>query len=158
MKKCKYCQTEIDDNAKICPNCKKKQSKKGIIALCIVVVIIIIAIANGGNNTSTTSDNLINTTTQTQEKFTLLDGHTGSYDEYGMGYYIEGTVQNNTDKEYSYVQITFNLYDKDNALLGTAVSNVNNFEANGKWKFKAIGLNSSDDKVTSYKFKEITGY
>ena len=26
MKKCKYCQTEIDKKAKVCPNCKKKQS------------------------------------------------------------------------------------------------------------------------------------
>ena len=26
MKKCKYCQTEIDAKAKICPNCHKKQS------------------------------------------------------------------------------------------------------------------------------------
>ncbi len=24
-KKCKYCQSEIDKKAKICPNCKKKQ-------------------------------------------------------------------------------------------------------------------------------------
>ncbi len=26
MKKCKYCKTEIDDKAKICPHCRKKQS------------------------------------------------------------------------------------------------------------------------------------
>ena len=27
MKKCKYCISDIDEKAKICPNCRKKQTK-----------------------------------------------------------------------------------------------------------------------------------
>lgn len=52
MKKCKHCQSEIDDKAKICPNCRKKQ---GIPTWIIVIGVIIVlgAIAgNGGNSTS----------------------------------------------------------------------------------------------------------
>ncbi len=44
MKKCKYCQSEIDDKAKICPNCNKKQGPK---VLKWVILIIIIAIIGG---------------------------------------------------------------------------------------------------------------
>ena len=39
-KKCKYCQSEIDKKAKICPNCRKKQGMpKWLIAIIVVVVI-----------------------------------------------------------------------------------------------------------------------
>ena len=38
MKKCKYCKSEIDVQAKICPNCRKKQNN--VIRNVILVVII----------------------------------------------------------------------------------------------------------------------
>ncbi len=60
MKLCKYCQTEIPKAAKICPNCKKKQSRKGLIALLVVVIIIvllIIAAAAGGSGNTTQETN-----------------------------------------------------------------------------------------------------
>lgn len=41
MKKCKYCQSEIDQKAKICPHCRKKQSHANIILFTIVSLIII---------------------------------------------------------------------------------------------------------------------
>lgn len=50
MKKCKYCQTEIDEKAKICPNCKKKQGPsiiKWIIIGIVVIGIIGAAVASG---------------------------------------------------------------------------------------------------------------
>jgi len=54
-KLCKYCKTEIDKKAKICPSCQKKQSGKGkIIAICIVTLILIGAIfGNLDDNTTT---------------------------------------------------------------------------------------------------------
>ena len=44
MKKCKYCQTEIDKKAKICPNCKKKQ---GGLVKWIIIGILVFAILGG---------------------------------------------------------------------------------------------------------------
>lgn len=41
MKKCKYCQSDIDSKAKICPHCRKKQSHTGIILFTIISIIII---------------------------------------------------------------------------------------------------------------------
>lgn len=51
MKTCKYCKSEINDKAKVCPNCRKKQSSKGkFIAILIVAIIIIAALGSSGDD------------------------------------------------------------------------------------------------------------
>lgn len=146
MKKCKYCQSEIDKNAKICPHCRKEQGSSALRILIGVIVglIIIVAIATGGDNTTS------------GEKFSYEI--TNQYaDEYGLSYYIEGTVKNNKDKEYSYVQIEFVCYDSDGNNLGTAIDNTNNLLGNETWKFKAMGL-FTNQKVDHCDYKEVTGW
>lgn len=147
MKKCKECNAEISKSAKICPQCGKKQGNSILRSILGIFIIIIGigAIASGINNNSSTT---------TAEKFTLVSDKKTT-DVIGTTY-IEGEIKNNTDKGYSYVQVTFNLYDANGAQLGTAVDNINNLEANGTWKYKAIGLTT--DKVATYKFVEITGW
>ena len=70
MKQCKYCKTEIDSKAKVCPNCRKKQGGKlKFIVIALVAVVIIGAIASGGetdevkkvNGDTTQSENSTNT-------------------------------------------------------------------------------------------------
>ena len=43
MKKCKYCQSEIEESAKICPNCRKKQGphivKWVVLGICALLVV-----------------------------------------------------------------------------------------------------------------------
>lgn len=39
QKLCKYCKTEIPKDAKICPNCRKKQKKKWPIILIVVILL-----------------------------------------------------------------------------------------------------------------------
>lgn len=122
----------------------------------LIIVIVVVAIASSQGGTTTTGSNSTSSTeqkqTQTQEKFLLVDSE-GSYD--GFAYYVNGTIKNNTDKQYSYVQVTFNLYDASGAQIGTAMSNINNLEGNGTWKFKAIG---GTENAASYKLAEITGW
>lgn len=148
MKKCKYCKTEIDAKAKICPNCKKKQGHKvGLIIFIIAVVIFIICIVAGGGNKNTET-----------EKFTIVEGTENGYADSGnIFYYIEGTIKNNTDKTYSYLQVTYNVYDSQGNNLGTCLANNNNIEANGTWKFKAI-CSGEAKNISSYKLAEITGW
>lgn len=74
--------------------------------------------------------------------------------EYGTRY-VTGTIKNNTNKTYSYVQVQINLYDKDGAQVGSTMDNTTNLEPGGVWKFKALIL---DDDATKYKIVEVTGF
>lgn len=57
MKKCKYCQSEIDSKAKVCPQCGKKQGMSGcLIAIIVLVVICVLASLGGGDKPSSKND------------------------------------------------------------------------------------------------------
>ena len=157
---CKYCKSEIEKGAKICPNCNKKQSHltRNII-IAVVVVIVLLAMASGNNNNNTTpvsnnnsneGVNNVNNNVE-QEKFTVTE-HSTTNDGYWT--YVVGTVKNNTNKNYSYVQIEISLYDAEGNLIGSALDNINNFEPNGTWKFKAMAT----EDFSTYKIKDVTGW
>ena len=161
MKKCKECGEEISCSAKECPKCGKDQRNffmkhKFITFILVIIILIGVGGAIGENNTNSTQQT--SGTNVANEEFTLEEGHSGSSDEYGMSYTITGSIKNNTDKQYSYVQVTFNLYDADGAQIGSALANINNLEPNGLWKFKAIGSLGDGKSVASYKLMEITGW
>ena len=156
MKKCKYCQGEIDDKAKVCPNCGKKQSKH-ILLIVVIVIVVIAVIASLGGGGETEKESSQTGTTEKKENLVLEDGYSGSLDEYGALYYIEGYVKNNSDKDYEYVQIEFTAYDSEGNTLGSCYDNTSSLEADGRWKFKASCVDETD-KIASYKLKEITGY
>ena len=105
---------------------KKPIYKKWWFWVLIIIIIAAIATSQGGN-TTTTGTGSSTEMKQTQEKFSLIDSEE-SHD--GFAYYITGSIKNNTDKQYSYVQVTFNLYDADGAQIGTALANINNLEQN----------------------------
>ena len=143
----------------------KGLSIAGIIIGAIFVLVYVLIFGLGIMETEDTSKTQNSNQTQDQtgqtenkEDLSLLDGHKGYLSDWT--YYIEGYVQNNTNKDYSYVHIEFNLYDADGAIVGTADDYIDNLEPNGKWRFKATSfLSTSEEKnVTSYKLKEITGW
>ncbi len=147
MKKCPDCGKEVSKSAKRCPNCGKKLKKPIVLFVILgIIAIAIIGAALGGGNNETSQE----------EKFTHTV--TNSYlDEAGFAYYIEGTVKNETDKEYSYVQIEFVCYDAEGNNLGTAVDNTNSLLGNETWKFKAMGM-FTNENVDHCDFKEITSW
>jgi hypothetical protein len=51
---------------------------------------------------------------------------------------IVGTVRNNSDKEFSWGKVEFNLYDSNGAQVGSAVAVESNLEAHGTWKFRTL--------------------
>jgi hypothetical protein len=68
---------------------------------------------------------------------------------------ITGIVKNNRSRAYSYVQITFNLYDADGHQIGTALDNINGLQPDGTWRFEAAVLNSGASRFTLH---ELTGW
>jgi len=156
MKTCKYCQSEIDKKAKICPTCKKKQSHIGRWIGIVAFILIIVLLFQSCAKTVDEIDKGLNDITDTS-KLSIVQGTEKGYaDEMNMFYYIEGTVKNDSDKKYSYVQVTYNVYDTNGNNLGSCLANNSNLEANETWKFKAVCSGNASD-IASYKLAEITG-
>lgn len=85
MKKCKYCKSEIDDKAKICPNCNKKQ-KGGCFtvfgSICVIIFLVILISSLSGNkkedeansNTGTVSVNSSEISAENSESAEKTEG------------------------------------------------------------------------------------
>lgn len=82
----------------------------------------------------------------------LLGETDGTTNDFGIT--ITGKIKNNTSKQYSYVQATFNLYNDAGELIGTALANVTHLGAQETWAFSAIGVCGN---VATYKLNEISG-
>lgn len=158
-KRCKHCRSEIDKKAKVCPICRKKQGLGifkivGIVFLSFIVLGVVTAALGGGNETekSPSGDVVV------KDDLTVESDITESKDTFSL--YFEGIVKNNTKRDMSYASITFNLYDKDGNLLGTALDNINNLKAGGTWKFKATSFLTSDQmkEVTKWEVVELSGF
>ena len=78
-------------------------------------------------------------------------------DELGL-HRIEGTVTNNNNKDYQYVEIEFICYDDAGNNLGTAIDNTNNLLGKETWKFSTIDMFSEDIKINHCNFHKITAY
>lgn len=158
LKKCKECGAEVSSKG-ICPKCGKDQRNffvKHKVVTFILVIVIVGVIAGMGGSSNNGKSGSSGTIAQKEEKFTLESDSITEKNSFAM--YIGGTIKNNTDKEYSYVQVTFNVYDADGAQLGTAIDNINNLEANGVWKYNAMFMGSDVENAVSYKLVEITGW
>ncbi|CEN87283.1 FxLYD domain-containing protein [Paraclostridium sordellii] len=165
MIKCRTCSNEIASNAKSCPSCGAKNKKpfyqRGwFFVLVFFIVVGVIDVAGKGddsnsNNTSTTSTKSVSKPAPKKEKFEIVGDLDSNSDQFAN--YITGVIKNNSGRDCTYVQVTFNLYDTDGNQVGTALANINNLEKDGTWKFKAMGMNV-DGQVSSYKLADITGY
>lgn len=161
--KCSVCNEEIAASAKICPKCgaknKKPFYKKWWVWAIVVVIVAIVASSSGNESINTTTGEGGNGTTTVEsvkkEKYEIIGDVTSEKDAFGV--YIKGTLKNNSGRDCSYLQVTFNLYDKDGNQIGTALDNINNLEKDGTWKFKAMGIDS-EGEVASFKLAEVTGF
>lgn len=87
-------------------------------------------------------------------KTMYFEGYEGDYTE---AYYINGSMTNNGSNNYKFILITFNLYDKNNNLLGTAIAGINNVEGNKTYEFTAMSLTTTENakKIVKYDLKSI---
>ena len=143
-----------------------KEGKRGIgkIVLIVVVALVVIgAIGSMGGKDKTAgapSGGEVQASeqepaAQEEDPYSIVDEQMDVSNPYAL--YITGTLTNNTDKQVSYIQVEYNLYDADGAQVGTALANTNNLQAGGVWKFEAVGT-ASPDEVASYELMNVTGF
>ena len=92
------------------------------------------------------------------ESDSQVDLYLGNWDwettEYGTRYLV-GTVKNQSDRTFGYVQISFVLLDANDVQVGSTMDLTNDLTPGRTWKFKAIVF---DDDAVIASVSELTGY
>lgn len=150
---CKYCKTEIPKDAKICPNCRKKQKGPVGIIIAVVVVLLIIGIAaGGGNDNSATSDNGSSTSPTSKNEATTQESSSDT-----------DTVETAAEPEIEYLPVTKEELSNalhDNALKASETYKGQYLEVSGYLDVidssgKYISLNSGEE---DYSFVNVQCY
>lgn len=119
----------------------------GIIVGVVFISIMFVYIFDPSDNTSSSKYDLELTNVEL----------TSEYNEYlGYSTKITGTAKNITNKNLSYAQIEFSIYDENGNNLGTALANINNLAKGDTWQFEATLIDFPSSKPTSYKLADIT--
>lgn len=92
---------------------------------------------------------------QPKEKYTITNEELDTSNPYSAS--ITGVLTNNTDRDYSYVQVEYIIYDAEGNQVGNALDNINNLKAGGSWKFSAIVL-TSPDEIAAYELADVTAF
>lgn len=163
-KYCEECGEKILRGDRRCAKCGKRVKSDSIVIKIIIAIVVIAAIGGIGyaiyyfttlnsiNNAAKTISDVVENISK--DKFSLESSELVK-GEFGLQS-IEGTIKNNTNDTYSYVQVVFNLFDEDGNQMGTAMANINYLQANGTWKYKATALTTDD--FARYELAEITGW
>ena len=133
-----------------------------IVLVVIAVLLVLGAIGSMGGNQPSTSEPAGSTAQPAPaepepepEPYTVSDEVLDTSNPFAVK--IQGTLVNNTDKDRSYIQVSYNLYDADGAPVATALANTNNLKAGGVWKFEALGT-AEPEQVASWELAEVTGF
>lgn len=150
-----------------------KKKKSGCLVGCltffvIFAVLIVVMAVIGGKSTGSSSS--ASTKSNTEKSSEAGESETSvpeteakkedleliSYENLseGMLRYVTGQVKNNTDKNYSYVQVEIKMY-KDDTVIGSTLDNMNNLGPGETWQFKAL---ITDDACNKYKIVGVTGF
>ena len=151
------------------PKKKKNGCLVGCLTFFIIFAVLIFIISSiGGKSTKTSPDNSTKSNTEKSSETNVSetsipeteakkeDLEILSYENLndGMLRYVTGQVKNNTDKNYSYVQVEINLLNGD-AVVGSTLDNLNNLAPGQIWKFKAPVF---ENNVTSFQIVDVTGF
>lgn len=81
------------------------------------------------------------------------------YDKESNSYYITGSITNILkDENRHYIDISYDVFDKDGNLLGTANAYIDNLCKGKTWKFKAIYTDIDSKEIVNYKLNSIEHY
>lgn len=155
-KKCKHCQSDIPYNAKVCPNCRKKQGGKGKwIAIAIVVLLVLFVFAGQGDDepdvkkvsgTNPESSSSVNKDSSKEGEDKDPEKESDSNAEDIKEEYVVGDIIETPD-----LRISFNSADKyvsDNEFIQPKKGNIYY-----KMDFEFENISDSDQYVSSFNFK-----
>ena len=155
---CPDCSTEIkqeeiykSSNPKEKMSPKKRRGCLTSIIIFFVFICILSAVIANSETTANVADSGETEQTQTLPDLELIDY---SDESDGLLRYVVGHIKNNTNRTYSYVQVSINLYD-NGTQVGSTFANVNNLEAGSTWEFKAL---ITENSATEYKIADISGW
>lgn len=81
------------------------------------------------------------------------------YDDYlGYSVAIKGKLKNTSIREFSYVSVTFAIYDVEGNQIITALDNTNYLQAGSTWSFNAQTLGWTDTQPKSCKLVEVDAW
>ena len=125
MKRCKYCQNELNSGVKFCSNCGKKQNNFpwfiiiiGVIFIIAVVIVVLIKVSFLKRDKFT---------------YTITKEYTNTTNKI---HHVIGTVTNIDTRDYA-IMIRFVCYDKSGNVLGIAEDVTEILLADRTWKFDA---------------------
>ena len=157
--KCKACDHEIAKKAKVCPNCgnKKKNPIKSVVIGATVAVIAFSFIGLMGDEKTPTQPSqadqnngaMVNEQNTKKSKFEFKEEP--KIENSGGFTYIVGVITNTSGKKQTFVNIQFDLYDKDGVKVGSAIDLTDNLEDGESFRFKAM---ASEENFQTFKFKE----
>ena len=145
------------------------KKKTGLILGCILFVVLAVGSVPSGNkdnvavkNNSSSQETQSSTNNsaeqqsqqETKKEYEISDVKTKS-DQFAT--YVTGILKNNGGQK-GYVQIMIPCYDKDGVKLGDALANVNDIEANGKWKFKAMFAGNEKPETCNIDDAKVSGF
>lgn len=93
------------------------------------------------------------------DKDLLVDRNiTALYDEKSNSYVLTGKVSNNSDDDYSDIEIEYTFYDEDGNVIGVASDYLEELEDGKTWKFSVeyFGVGAKD--IASYELTELEGF
>ena len=81
------------------------------------------------------------------------------YDSY-LGYSVEikGKLKNTSSREFSYVSVTFAIYDEDGNQLETALDNMNYLQPGETWQFSASLIGWTEIQPKSCKLVDVKAW
>jgi hypothetical protein len=110
----------------------------------------------GATDDSTSSDSPAGTSYyDSSTGIGIMQGVDGEVDSVGS-LYISGTIENFSNNDYSYVEVTWDVEDSSGAKIADALDNTSGLEAGQRWNFRALAVDASN--ASSYSLGDITAY
>lgn len=126
---------------------------KKILSIIITIFMVMSLCACSGN-----SDN---DTPSTSSRYELVGNVDMSvdYDSYfGYSVEIKGKLKNKSSNDFSYVSVTFAIYDAEGNQIETALDNINYLQAGSVWSFNASMFGWTDVEPISCKLVEVNAW